>query len=344
MSRQLSRRRRMLFQAVYVGYVVILCWLGIKAFWMLRFGTVDASKPETEIIWHYFDPELSKSGATEVSANPQDDSYRVLLLGGSVLEQVAEHLEAELRQQVGDHVRVFNVSRSAHTSRDSRLKYSYLENRRFDLVVVYHGINDVRMNCCPEKAFRDDYRHCARYDALHKRLEAGKINLPMILLDQAEKISLGTPNPKDLEFGSRIKTAKAFRDNIAAIVQRANAQNQTVVLMSFAYHLPAGYTKTGFLDRELDYGAGRHRLDVETWGIPKHVVATIDVHNKAIRELAANAPNIIFVDQEKQLERSGRHFSDICHLTDAGCRAFVDNLMPSVNKSIEEANRNQSPN
>jgi hypothetical protein len=37
-----------------------------------------------------------------------------------------------------------------------------------------------------------------------------------------------------------------------------------------------------------------------------------------------------FVDQAALLPRNGRHFADICHLTPAGCEAFVAHLLPAV--------------
>jgi hypothetical protein len=76
-----------------------------------------------------------------------------------------------LREQLASlghrNVRVFNLAKPAHTSRDSLLKYAALGEARFDLVIFYHGINEARTNNAPPEIFREDYAHYSWYETVN---------------------------------------------------------------------------------------------------------------------------------------------------------------------------------
>ncbi len=112
-------------------------------------------------------------------------------------------------------------------------------------------------------------------------------------------------------------------------MRAARVQATPVLLMTFAYWEAPGYSKERFLAGKLAYGHGGFELPTEVWGKPENVVAALEAHNREIRQLA-ETEGVIFVDQAKQMPHDGRHFADICHLTDQGCRRFVENLMPSL--------------
>ena len=175
------RRRRFrhpfLIGTLYVLWVAVLCWGGLKFFWWWQFGVKVSESPGTETVWEGFYPELYRSGAMKAQLAPDPGHYSVLLLGASVLEQTAPRLEQQLRHELGDRLRLYNLARAAHTSRDSFLKFSHLANRHFDLVIFYHAINDSRMNRCADDAFREDYTHVSFYRAFQSRLAAGRIRL-----------------------------------------------------------------------------------------------------------------------------------------------------------------------
>jgi hypothetical protein len=65
------------------------------------------------------------------------------------------------------NVRVFNLSMPALTSRDGWLQYAAIGEGRFDLVMVYHGINDARANNAPPEIFREDYSHYSWYEIVN---------------------------------------------------------------------------------------------------------------------------------------------------------------------------------
>lgn len=337
--RKIRGRRRFLFGMIYVGYVAALGWLGIKAYWYIEFDVPLTRTVHADDVWQTYYPELWKSGVIDAEMSDDDGTFDVLLLGGSVLEQTAEEMERQLKSRHGDRVRVFNLAISAHTTRDSFQKFSRLhEDKRFDLIVVYHGINDVRMNCCPRKDFRDDYSHCSWYASFQRRIKAGTLLTEGIAAAATRgKIGLGAPDEEMLDHGSDIKTESGFRENIKAIVDRAASVGTPVLLMTFAYYLTPDYSRAGFENGELDYGDGQFQLAVEIWGRSQTVAATIDAHNRVLFGLSDRSDKVLFVDQRKQMPRDGRHFSDPCHLTENGIRKFVDNLMPTIDHKFPAA-------
>ena len=91
----------------------------------------------------------------ELQIEAENKQIDVLLLSGSVLNKLYEIIKTEMQQQLPRRfdcpVVISNLAVSSDTSLDSRVKYELLEDRHFDVVVLYHGINEVRFNNCPEK-------------------------------------------------------------------------------------------------------------------------------------------------------------------------------------------------
>jgi len=324
--RPLSRRRRAVFICVWAAYIGGLLWLGAWGYRAFRLGGFSNATPRAEILQMYY-PELVRSGVAEAELHPDDEHFDVLLLGGSVLEDAAPAIEARLRAQFGDRTRVFNLAKAAHTSRDSALKFSTLREKPFDLIIDYDGVNDVRMNSCPSEHYRDDYTHCRWYRSIERRLEAEEVKLTDLLHDEVDfVIPLGEPEPELLQYGDTIKTDRAFRNNLEEIVTAARENGVPVVLMTFAYHIPTDYSREKFEANQLDYGEGHYKLPAELWGKPQNVAHTLDAQNKVIAELAAEYDNVIVVDQAQMLPADGVHFSDPCHLTNAGDLRLASNI------------------
>jgi lysophospholipase L1-like esterase len=321
-----SPLRRVRFAVLYSLYVAGIVFLGWKLYGWFVYDVPLTRPSNADDVWGMYYPELWKSGAVDSDARPDDGRLDVLLLGASVLEQMTEPLERELQQRYGDNVRLYNLSKSAHTTRDSLQKLDRLRDRHFDVIVVYHGINDVRMNCVPKADYRDDYSHCAWYASFEQKLKHGAISVRGVTSDLKSSIGLGPPDVKDRKYGRDIKTAAAFRANLEAIVSSARERKIPVVLMTFATYLPEDYTEERFRAGQLDYGKGQFQLPTEVWGHPPDVLAAVKVHNAVIRDVAERFDNVRFVDQEKLLPRNGKVFADVCHLTPHGCRLFAKNL------------------
>lgn len=338
-----SSARRVLFLGVYFLFLAALLWFGGRLFWKWRFGvplTTSAS------VWDFYFPELRTSGLLDAEIKADDGVLDVVLLGASTLERgwgnIEELLLEGLKREFGSQVRVFNLSVIAQTSRDSALKFSQIADAPFDVVLIYDGFNDCRMNCCPPELFRDDYTHCARYLSFEKRKQAGTIMLAGASTAN-NTIGLGTPEPDIAKFGAELKTPAPFERNLASIVKAVRKQHGLVVLNTFASHIPDDYTDEKLKRGELDFGTrtGSERCPLEMWGRKQDVVKCLLVHNQVIQELARqNSDGVVLIDQAQKLSADGRNFIDACHFTDLGCQRFVDavltELKPALNARLPD--------
>jgi hypothetical protein len=339
-----KRRVPVALLALVLGlWTVVLCWAGVRFFWWWRLGLRVTENPGVEAVWRLHYEELYSSGAVDARLAPDDGSYDVLLQGGSVLEQIAPTLEQSLQRELPGHFRLFNLARSAHTSRDTYFKQRRLADKPFDLVIYYDGVNDARMNCCPDDVYRDDYRHFSWYDSLEARLEAGTISVSDILASRLNRGILTFDIAEGREFSNRIKTAKAYRQNLEPLVDAADRSTGRLLLMTFAYRLPKNYTDEAFRAHQLGYGRGKFELGADVWGTAEGIEGAITAHNRVIRELAAGHKHVIFVDEDQQMPKSGTYFSDLCHLTDEGIAKLTEDTMHAVHGDIERWKSEQRP-
>jgi hypothetical protein len=336
-----SRSRRLLFLGVYLFFCWGIAVFGIKLFWKFHAGV---PLGETARNWDYFYGDLRSSGLKAAHPSHDDDHFDVLLLGGSVLDpswgEVEKYLSQKLEGALGRQFRVFNLACPGHTSRDSLLKYSLLDTEQFELVVVYDGINDVRLNCCPRELFRDDYSHCSWYFEIENCVRKGRMAAPSSLADEFRivhrLIFLNSGVDGTLvEHGREIKTDRTLRQNHAEIIKTAAIRGDTVLLMTFAYDIPENYDEQ-IRNGTLNYSAEtrRTRCLADGWGQPENVVATLDAQNAAIRALAGEFSDVLFVDQRELLPEQEQFFFDACHLSEEGSRRFVENMWPAVEQRI----------
>ncbi len=325
---QSTPRRRRLVVAMFIVYLLVLAELGARGYWWLARG---AAPHRTDRLVAAYYPELMHSGAMSVAPGRDDATFDVLLLGASVLHprwgRIEPLLHNELRRFTTKPVRVVNLAQPGHTTRDSLLKYRALDGRAFDLVIVYHGINDVRQNNVPRERFRSDYAHCGWYRKLallDEHPESGWFALPCTLHAAAvglgESPAFGRYLPRDTPPGGwgpdglDVKTAAPFAENLRAIASLAEHRGDPLVLMTFAHraerYLPFKHLVTG----------------VNAWGTAEGVVAGMAAHNAAVRNVRVERPTVLFVDQAAGIPASDHWFTDPCHLTDEGCRLWIANL------------------
>lgn len=291
----------------------------------------------------FFHPEdaihsmlLSQYVASSDQQNPEIlqniEGCRVLLLGGSVLDRNHGEFPHQLRSNLDllgeNNIHVFNFARASHSTRDSRFKYIHLlNNYQFDVVAIYHGINEVRANNCPEDVFKADYSHYAWYEDLNiaeRHLKWVRISVIPYVADlfyhrlrqkivPRRYIPTGEPPPDWIPYGAELKTISSFRKNLEDIIETARSRSAQIILMTFAYYVPPSYIREAYEQHKLDYlGRG---YPVELWGEPLNVIKGIEAHNQVIRELAEQYSDVILLDMEKIIPKEGKYFTDICHLS-----------------------------
>jgi hypothetical protein len=332
-------RRRILRKIGYLLYLLAFLELGARAYWTLERGV--PLRAHTYDWYALYFPGLVNSGIADAELGPDDGHFDVLLLGGSVLGKLHAHHAHVLRNAlsfaVGEPARLYNLAYPAHTTRDSVLKYRLLRDRPVDLVIVYHGINDARMNNCSREMFRDDYTHAAWYHEI-ERMEAHVGLLPYLVLPftlEKQLITILGDAPKEVmtRFGGEIKTIEPFRRNLSEIVKMAGRTATPVLVMTFDWYLPERYSLDAFTAGELDYDAHIHATEV--WGTPPHVVAAIEAHNDVLRTYADDAPdNVIYLDVQPVVPDGRAYWDDICHLTDAGERLWLRAMANAVARRL----------
>ena len=337
--------------ALLILVYAVFAEVSARAFWDLKYDI--SFRNRSNVIYAYY-PELR--AVDEEPPSRGDGIYDVLLLGGSVLNRAWGTVEGELRDRLQVEgfrpVRIHNMARPAHTSRDSLLKYVALKESRFDLVVFYHGINETRANNVPPELFREDYGHYGWYQQVNALAPSHgtsslavfpTLRLCWIKLEQLVRseryIARDAPRADWIRHGTAFQSAQSFEQNVEAIVALSGEREEKLMLMTFAIHVPANYSVAAFRDKQLDYSL--HRDPIELWGERTNVVGAIDAQNEAVRAIAGGQPNVLCVDQARAMPRNARHFNDPCHLTGVGSAALVRNLLmvlvPSSNPREEGA-------
>jgi hypothetical protein len=312
---------------------------GARLYWWRVKGV---ARITPEAIWRTSYEEIAGSGVDEVAPFHADSSFDVLLLAGSVLHpmcgDIAPRLRARLEERLGQPVRVINLAFPGRTSRDSLMKYARLEDRRFDLVVVYHGINDAFLNNCPPGAFRADYstvRHIGQMQSLARHPEVSFFALPYTAEYIARNLGdrwgiVDAPRHRWIHYGSDVRTPPAFEANLSTIATIAEQRGDPLLLATFAYYFPPNYSEEAFKAKTLDYDL--HGCAAGTWGEPANLARAIDCHNQAVRRVAASC-RIMFADIAGRLPGGRLCFDDPCHLNAEGCRRFVQLVVEAADPS-----------
>lgn len=366
-------RRRVLFAVAYLLFLLLLLETGARLFWKSR-GVPFFSAPTS--LYASFYPRMAERRRQGVGG--EEPCFDVLLLGASALHpdygDIAVRLRDRLTAESNQCVRLHNLAEPAHTTLDSYYKYKHLTDMHVDLVVIYHGINEVRANNCPAEVFRADYSHFAWYRLIQDAEEGASsrwfvlpYTMKFVALKTASRLGwdwyLPTHEPDEtsMAYGCEVKTAASFRRHIEGILAMAAERRESVMLMTFAYYLPDGYSPEKFKAKELDYAA--HRFPVELWGRPDCVVKALEAHNAEIVSLAGQSRSgvisedalkfkvargadstgigdegsgVWFVDQQALMPDEGAFFDDICHFSQRGCERFVENMLPLLRSAVKE--------
>lgn len=332
-------RYKTVFIVIYIIFLLLLVEIVSRLFWTIR-KDIPFFKPE-EIVYLFY-PPLRDVKQKQISKD--DDYFDVLFLGGSVLadKAIEQILKEKYAYRTKKEMRIYNLSALGHSTLDSLHKYRFLSDKHFDLVVFYHGINDTRANNCSPSFFKKDYTHYSWYSRVNSFFDKYSIisfisfpytysylmvRLKEVYGDQ-EYIPRHWPIVDWRKYGNDIKTKVSFRENLTKILDISKSRNEDVLLMTFTYYVPDGYTAGRFNRKTLDYTL--YYVMIECWGIPDYVVKGIAAHNAIIEDVAQEYKNVHFVDQNKLIPKSGQYFNDICHFTYEGSNKFVSNILDSV--------------
>lgn len=335
------------FYIIYVVFILILFEFTFRIFYAISFK-------EKQILWrpyavlnHYY-PGITEAMDAQVKA---DQTFDILLLGGSVLTPsfgfIPQELKILLDDSLGIPFKIHNVAAASHTSHDSKAKYDLLKNQDYDMVILYHAINEIRFNHCPPEVFRKDYGHVDFYAKVNGLLNSKLTRYTVMTLVYYQlKVSISKKINSDaympfhelrsekeewLVYGDSIKTAPVFKANMSYIVAKALEKHQNVDLPKFVYYVPENYSFELFKAKKLNYG--KHKSAVEVWGTPIRLDHGMKIHNAKILEIAdenRNRAGFVYLDFTDSIPKNKIYFDDPCHFTKQGSTLFVRQLWPSL--------------
>lgn len=290
----------------------------------------------------------------EFSREIPPDEFRILCLGASTSKWsnypafIAWAFQGlPWMQEKKLKVKAYSTGFEAHTSLDSYYKYKYLyEGYDFDLIVVYHGINELRANNCPPEMFQDDYSHFSYYSILNRVVRL--MDIPVLnrsflafkvvlkwgefIRKRIEKLNpqsfVPTHEPLQgwLEYGKDVRSADVFRGNLENILELAKERSQMVLLMTFAYVIPEGYSQESFKAGALGYGCEMDiGVPVELYGRSENVRKGLEIHNGVMLDMAEEY-ECYFVDQAELMDENLDYFIDVCHFSREGITQFAVNI------------------
>jgi hypothetical protein len=264
-----------------------------------------------------------------VGRRKDPSTARVLMLGESTFfnRRMAERLKAALTPMASRHgkaVEVVGAALRTHTTRSSVIKFAYLKQFQFDLVLIYHGINDLWINPALASDDRRAYSHIsAWYDrsALLDGCVLCRLTYNQLLFHRPVM-------PKQSFAATRtLPSPRLFEQNLSILLDDVRAAGATPVLMSFAWQIPDSYSYDAFVAHRAGYNNPENydSHPFELWGTVDYVKAGLQAHNAIVRRLN-RAKSTVFVDQERLLGDSLSNFGDVVHLSEPGTARFIGNI------------------
>ncbi|HRG50316.1 MAG TPA: SGNH/GDSL hydrolase family protein [Pseudomonadales bacterium] len=288
-----------------------------------------------------------------VSENKAPNTVRILLLGSSTMfnRHMAEKLKAALQKTLPDkNIELLDVGIRSHTTQADVAKLQYFAQYDWDFVLFYNGINDLWANHVLPQDFYADYRHI---DPWHRRNMLLDNSLLARHLYNTGYTWLRTLNQQfDYAFfpnyqfvfpkkpylnAAQFASLSVFERNINAIVDTSLRNGAKPILLTFAYHLPANYSRQSFLQQTLDYRNPDHydSRDVYNWGPPDYVRAGLQQENAVLRNIAAQR-NVFLIDIDATMSGRGEWFGDVCHFNNEGVAVFSAQVASALAASTAE--------
>ncbi len=328
------------------GEAILLLFSGALGLLMLEAGS-RALYARDERLPYLFPPEyLVYPPLYHAMREYTPETTNVLLLGGSVLNGAGR--EGKLQDALGPGWRVYNVAQNAHSSLDSLTKYRWLTARgyRFDYVVFYHAINEVRANNAPPDVFRADYTHYLFYRlvlavfgrehpvrraALHSAL-VFRVDRLVTQLRETRAfgrlfVNIAYPREDWLEYGGNIRSAASFEANLLEIEAIARETGAALLVGEFVYDprlddFVRGGPDAPERDEMIAY--------TKEWGLPENVQRGIAAHNDIIARYADEFHFVPFGAMRRR-----EHFIDPCHFTPEAEARFIE-LWAAAIRELED--------
>lgn len=315
----------------YLLIAAISCLVYIGASWSYYSMLLEDKK------FHAFLQNMPRSQKCKIPKPP--NVYRILCLGGSTtagtvlrgtgalvspgqrIEGYPRLLAQRLKEQYRNEkiqIEVMNAGMAWYTTQHSIIQYLFfLEQTDPDLVILFHGINDLIASFVlppySSSPYRADYGHF--YGAL------ANVRYPKTFekfLSQFFYYDLFHPDEKPISF-SDFKSHKSFRRNLETIIAITKYQGKRLILSNQAHcFIGQNETDVDFLafPRSFLVGDGLY-ADEKSWH------QGMEFFNR-ISEKTASAFEIPFVDQASACRGKKELFIDCVHMNRKGVSSIAN--------------------
>jgi lysophospholipase L1-like esterase len=179
-----------------------------------------------------------------------------------------------------------------------------------DLVVVYHGTNDLTKDTRALAAEQGLWSEDDGVDWLERHSMLWEILKKNVALRDRGEGPAATGRQLEVDMD---ELARGFERRLEDLVRDCEAAGALVALVTFSHRVRAGQ---GPAERR---EACQSALYYMPFLSPDQILAGITAYNEAVRRVAART-GAILVDGEERIPADGVHFNDSVHLLDAGCR------------------------
>ena len=297
--------------------------------------------PERAIYWYY--PQIKPI----LRAEQSNSEIRILILSSSYLNSkyFTETLKTDLSELLRQKVTIVNLSRFGYTSFDETMLYRTLKTVRFDMVVFYEGLNDLRLNNCPPALFKTDYSHFGRYGLINFLIKHQLLihylsfpysvyHLTQILIPEKFLPFHSVSHMPEIrkrgwtKYGGDFKTGQSLKMNLEDICSIATQKKERVLIVGQCIYIDPRYTDSLFELKKLDYK--EHTYGLSSYGDINNLRKEIPMNDSIIREVASQYKNISYVNFCTDLPQGKEYFNDPAHYTTKGIGLFAHSLAGSI--------------
>jgi lysophospholipase L1-like esterase len=214
---------------------------------------------------------------------------------------------------------IVNAGAAAYSSKHSLANLTHrVAPTDPDILVIYHGTNDISQDARTQAKAAGLLTAEDDEPSWLAKISVGWQLVEKNLMGRSARESGGETLDFDMAAGTG-----AFRARLTALIEAAQAEARTVVLITFAHKVRY----------EQDADTRKKASITSLYWLPfmtvESVMEAFDAYNVVVREVAI-ATGAVLVDGENRIPGDDAHFTDSVHLTDAGCELQAERVLHSI--------------
>lgn len=287
----------------------------------------------------------------DITDKKDKDEFRIFVIGGSTVfnatikyeDTFTKILENKLKSTYPDKkIHIYNAGVDGYTTEHAVIQYLFsIRELKPDLIITWHGINDMYYSCTPpilsHGKYRDDYSHFLGSTAnMVTSYFSNRLRLPSSTLVDYIFHFFGSSFLSDLKssknvavsFGQsqqsdsfQFPSVNPFKRNLTYFVQAVQSDRTSLLLTSQPYLYTPLYakdtSKRWFMQQNCNNG--------KTYPSILALLKGISLFNNTSQEVALQN-NVHFLDLAASLPKTTNYFIDDVHFTVEGNKKVANTL------------------